>query len=120
MKKLIFTLVLSTYLTTIQAQKQFEGMWVSDESSYITTILSSEYKIMKVFNASFEEYQMLEEEITSVTKNSFTSSLYNKGNGYSVEMKYRFVNKDTIICEYTGDRIGEIKMTRLKTNNFQL
>ena len=118
MKKLIFTLLLSTYLTTIQAQKQFEGMWVCDESSCITTILSSEHKIVKVFSTSFEEHLVLKEKIISESPDSFVTSIRNRSNGWRVRMEYKYIDTDTLSCEFTGDYVGKIIMTRLKTNNF--
>ena len=60
MKKLFITLfILFTTLTT-QAQKQFEGEWVSKTSSYVTTIIASDYAVLKVFNFSFKEDNYIE------------------------------------------------------------
>jgi len=116
MKKLIITLVLLLATSTVWSQKQFEGLWVCEESSYITTILAAKHKITRVFSTSFKETQVLEEKLIYSDTNSFVTSIYNKRNDWTVEMLYTYINDNTIVCEYTGDYIGKIVMTRLKTN----
>ena len=54
MKNLFITLFIFITLT-VKSQKQFEGVWKSDSSTYKTTIISSKYAILKVFNFSFKE-----------------------------------------------------------------
>ena len=60
-------------------------MWESDDSSYITTILASEYSVLEVYNTSFVEYRRIDEKITSQGESKFTTELYNPNNGYSVK-----------------------------------
>ena len=51
MKKLLITLII-VFSIKLNAQKQFEGAWVSDTSSHTTIIIASDYAILKVFNFS--------------------------------------------------------------------
>ena len=48
MKKLFTTISILFITLTTQAQKQFEGEWVSKTSSYVTTVIASDYAVLKV------------------------------------------------------------------------
>lgn len=113
MKKAILILTFLFISFNALAQEQFEGMWVSEESSYVNTIISSKYKVLKVFNFSFEENKFIPEVILSQSKNEFNTKLVNEENGYTVEINYRIKN-DTLICTYSGDYNGTIKLTKIK------
>ena len=114
MKKLIITAVLLLTLLTIQAQQQFQGMWVCNESSYVTTILTSKSKIVKAFSFSFDENDVLEENIIYYDRNSLVTSIHNKENGWKVTMDYEYIDSNTLHCTFTGDHTGLVIMTRLK------
>ena len=116
MKKTIITAVLLLTLLTTQAQQQFAGLWVCKESTCITTILASETKIEKVFSASFLEYLFLDETIVSESEDSFTTSIHNERNGWTVKMVYKYIDANTLSCDFTGDYNARVIMTRLKTN----
>ena len=49
MKKILITLTF-IFSLNLNAQKQFEGSWTSKTSDYVTTIIASDYAILKVFN----------------------------------------------------------------------
>ena len=89
-------------------------MWESEDSSYITTIIASEYKVLSVFNTSFLEYRVINEDIISRDKNKFTTELNNEQNGYSVTIEYTLKNQDTLILKYSKDLEGEYILTRLR------
>ena len=114
MKKLFITLLLLFTFSTLTAQEDFNGMWESEDSSYITTILASEYKILNVFNTSFEEHRIISEDIINYKNNKFTTTLQNTLNGYSVKIQYSLKNIDVIVCAYSGDLQGNFILTRLK------
>ncbi len=111
MKKLLITLSILFTTLTIQAQKQFEGEWVSKTSSHVTTIIASDYAVLKVFNFSFKEDSYIEEKILSQTNNKFTTELYNPINGYTVVIKYK-MKGDILICEFSGDFHGVVELTK--------
>ena len=113
MKKLFITLLLLFTFSILTAQEDFNGMWESEDSSYITTIIASEYKVLSVFNTSFLEYRVINEDIISRDKNKFTTELNNEQNGYSVIIEYILKDKDTLILKYSKDLEAEYTLTRL-------
>ena len=113
MKKLFITLSLLFTFSILTAQEDFNGMWESEDSSYITTIIASEYKVLNVFNTSFVEYRVLAEDIISQENNKFTTELNNEQNGYSVTIEYTLKNQDTLILKYSKDLEAEYTLTRL-------
>jgi hypothetical protein len=113
MKKLFITLLLLSTFSILTAQEGFNGIWGSDDSSYLTTIIASEYKVLNVFNTSFVEYRVLTEDIISQENNKFTTELNNEQNGYSVIIEYTLKDKNTLILKYSKDLEGEYILTRL-------
>ena len=113
MKKLFITLSLLFTFSILTAQEDFNGMWESEDSSYITTIIASEYKVLNVFNTSFVDHRIITEDIINQKDNEFTTELNNDRNGYSVKIEYSLKNKDTLIAKYSRDLEGEYLLTRL-------
>jgi hypothetical protein len=113
MKKLFITLSLLFTFSILTAQEDFNGMWGSEDSSYLTTIIASEYKVLNVFNTSFVEHRVITEDIISRDKNKFTTELNNEQNGYSVIIEYILKDKDTLILKYSKDLEAEYTLTRL-------
>jgi len=113
MKKLFITLSILFSFSIITAQEDFNGIWGSDDTSYMTTIIASEYKVLNVFNTSFVEHRVITEDIISRDKNKFTTELNNEQNGYSVTIEYTLKNQDTLILKYSKDLEGEYILTRL-------
>jgi len=111
MKKLLTTLLFIFALTTSNAQQQFEGEWKSETSSFTTTIIASEYAVLKVFNFSFKEDLYIEETILKQTDHELTTRLYNYRNGYDVVIKYKLI-AGNLICEFSGDLHTVIKLTK--------
>ncbi len=113
MKNLITALFITLASFTAKAQEQFNGMWQINGSDYICTILASEYAVIKVYNTSFKDCDVIDELILAQDANSFTSKLYNPDNGYTVEIKYTLINKDSISTQYSGHFSGPGTLTRL-------
>ena len=111
MKKLFITLSILFITLTTQAQKQFEGEWVSKTSSYVTTVIASDYAVLKVFNFSFKEDNYIEEKILLQTDNEFTTRLYNSRNGYTAIVKYK-IKDNTLTCEFSGDFHGVVELKK--------
>ena len=116
MKNIILAIAFCFSTLNTFAQKQFEGMWVSKESTFVNTIITSDYAILKVINFSFFEGKVIEEEILFQTKNEFKTKIYNEENGYKAIVVYKIIN-DKLICEYSGDYNGIIKLQKLKLAN---
>ena len=113
MKHLFFTSILFLTSLLVTAQESFNGMWLNEGSDYICTILASEYAVVNCYNTSFEEYDVIPEEIIKQDGNSFTSSLYNPDNGYRVQIEYTLISTDSISAAYSGDVEGTYILTRL-------
>jgi len=111
MKKLLLLIALTTTLLS-NAQEQFRGVWESETSDYLTTILSSDYEVSKIFNVSLVKNSFINENIIYQDKDTIKTKLYNKQNGYNVNIKYYFKNKDTLVNEYSGDNTDIIFLTR--------
>ena len=113
MTRLFIALSFLVTFSTLTAQEDFNGMWESEDSSYITTIIASEYAVLDIYNTSFEEHRVIPEEITSQGKSKFTTTLNNPDNGYSVKIKYTLRDSNTIVCSYSGDTNDKFTLTRL-------
>ena len=112
MTRLFIALSFLVTFSTLTAQEDFNGIWGSDDTSYLTTIIASEYKVLNVFNTSFEDHRVIPEEIIKQKGEKFTTELNNELNGYSVKIEYSLKNKDTLIAKYSRDLEGEYLLTR--------
>ena len=112
MKKLFITLLLLFTFSTLTAQEDFNGIWGCDDTSYLTTIIATEYKVLNVFNTSFVDHRIITEDIINQKDNEFTTELNNDRNGYSVTIEYSIKNKDTLVLKYSRDLEGEYLLTR--------
>ena len=108
---LFFTLLNS------EAQQEFEGVWSTEDSTYTTVILASDYEVLKILNYSFEEDATLNEVILSQTDSTLTSTIYNKRNGYKIGLYYTVVDENTLQCILTGDENSTVTMNRMQNKN---
>jgi hypothetical protein len=113
MKNLIIALFITLTSFAAKAQEQFSGIWQTEDSNYLKTILASDYSVLQCFNTSFKEYNVITETIVFESKNKFTTELYNPDNGYRVTIEYTLINKDSISSKYTGDVTGVYGIKRL-------
>ena len=113
MKNLFITLCLVLTSLTLTAQEAFNGIWQSEGTDYLKTILASEYAVLQCYNTSFKEYDVIPETIVFKNKNKFSAELYNPDNGYHVTIEYTLINKDSISSKYTGDITGVYGIKRL-------
>jgi hypothetical protein len=116
MKNIILAIAFCFSSTCAFAQKQFDGAWISDESNYITTIVSGEYGVVSVTNFNAWTGKIIKERIISRKKNKFTTELFNESNGYSVTVEYKMKHKDTLVCKFEGDL--NKKITHVRFNNY--
>ncbi len=113
MKNLFITLCLVLTSLTLTAQEAFNGIWKNEGSSYLKTILASDYAVLQCFNTSFEEQDVITEEIFDEGATSFITKLHNPDNGYKVTIEYTLITRDSISTKYTGDVRGTYALTRL-------
>ena len=113
MKNLFITLCLVLTSFTLTAQEAYNGMWLNEESTYVKTIIASEYKVLQVFNTSFDELRVITETIVSQGTKGFVTKLHNEQNGYTVTIAYRIQKDGTILSSYHGDLNNEYIITKL-------
>ena len=110
MKKLfIFTLFVTLFSN---AQKEFEGTWLTPGSSYETIILANNELVVDIISYSFEENNILIENIIAQNKNTITTFVYNPKNQYTLKLKYKVINKNTLECVFEGDHNETLIMTK--------
>ena len=78
MKNLIIALFITLSSLSLKAQEKFNGVWKSEGTTYITTILASEYSVLSITNTSFDELKTLKENILKQTSSELTTSIYIK------------------------------------------
>lgn len=101
MKKLIIALFITLSSLSLKAQEKFNGVWKSEGTTYITTILASEYSVLSITNTSFHKLKTLNENILKQTKNKLTTNIHNKDNGYAAEIEYELLDDNTISSTYS-------------------
>jgi len=117
MKKLIIILLLLLLSLSVVAQEQFEGKWINPkQTSYTTTILASKYSVVEVFSFSFLENKTLKEHIINQSDNELNTRLYNKSNGYKININYTLKSPNIMIMDITGDTNRRVLLTK-QTNN---
>ena len=114
MKKLLLILLLLLSLYSTAQVNEMQGMWVSKTSSYVTTILSKEDKVIEVYRTSFAKHKVVDEKIVEYLDESFTTELYNPKNNYRVNVRYTFKDINTLVCYYSGSLEKAIIMKRVK------
>jgi hypothetical protein len=113
MKNLITALFITLASFTVKAQEQFNGIWANSGSGYMKTILASEYSVIQVYNTSFDECRVINEKIVPGNDTTFVTELYNKANGYKVNIKYTLKDADTIEIVLSGSLNRTDTLTRL-------
>ena len=114
MKFIVFILMSLSFSAAAQINK-LEGIWTTNTSSYYTTIMYNDEKNeFKILNFSFEEDDVINEVVTEVGDDFIQTSLYNKSNGYSVNITYEILNDDQILCVFEGDLDTKIALDRLR------
>tara|TARA_R110000782_G_C14622077_1_gene393385 strand:+ start:25 stop:384 length:360 start_codon:yes stop_codon:yes gene_type:complete len=113
MKKLLLLLTLTSTLLSSAQIDDMEGSWVSETSSYITTIITNDSTAVKIYNTSFKEDRVIDEKIVNKDSNSFTTKLYNEENGYKVYIRYVLKDSNTILCYFSGDLNKTITIKKL-------
>jgi len=111
MKNLIIALFITLSSMSLMAQEQFNGIWQSEGSSYVTIILASKYKVLNIHNVSFHEINILKEKILTQTKTELTTEIYNSRNGYYSVIKYTMQNDSTLISTYSAQPNKKYKLT---------
>jgi len=113
MRKLVITVLILFCFNNLRSQEQFNGIWHSEDSSYLTFLLCNSSECLEALNISLDEHRSIKENIIKKKKDTLFTSLYNKKNKYSVSIKYYLKSKDTLISEYSGDLKKKIILTKI-------
>ena len=109
MRKVISIIILSISINLYgQADKnqsfleKFEGMWVSDESSFFTVFTHSKTTDdLRVFTFSFISDAPVVEKIVKIDGDKVIINVTNPNTGYTISGFYKLLNDNTLMFNYT-------------------
>ena len=115
MKKNIFLLFFLLSVSSIQGQLQdFEGIWISSETKFLTTfIISEDLNSVKALTYSFNDDAKINELVSSFDDVSISTKSENEDNGFKIDVTYTLINKNLLQAKITGDGTFDIKYVRL-------
>ena len=116
MKKIILSLliILSTTLYSQDTLKDFEGLWTSGDTSFITVFThNNNNNKLTVYTFSFLSNHTVEETILKANDTIIKTQTINKGNGWEVTTNYKLLTKGTMLASFAGDT--DIKTLYYKT-----
>jgi len=116
MKNIILAIAFCFSSMCAFAQKSFEGSWVTPTSKYVTVIYEGQYGVRDIKNINTVSEAAIEETIIKKNKNTFVTRVFNRNNGYTVTVKYKLKNENTIICKFKGDINTTLVYKRLFAN----
>jgi len=104
MKKLLLSIcILITMTSYSQISKEIQGVWKGENSSYYVLIVANKEERLQFANVSWEQGNILKEEILEKEKEHIITQIYNPENDWWVSIKYTMVDKNTVRCEFSGD-----------------
>ena len=104
MKKLLLSIcILFTMTSYSQISKDIQGVWKGEDSSYYVLIVANEEEKLQFANVSWEQGNILKEEILEKEREHIITQIYNPENDWWVSIKYTMVDENTVKCEFSGD-----------------
>ena len=104
MKKLLLSIcILFTMASYSQISKEIQGIWKGEDSSYYVLVVANEEEKLQFANVSWEEGNILKEEVLEKEKEHIITQIYNPENDWLVSIKYTMVDENTVKCEFSGD-----------------
>jgi hypothetical protein len=104
MKKLLLSIcILITMTSYSQISKEIQGVWKGENSSYYVLVVANKEERLQFANVSWEQGNILKEEILEKEKEHIITQIYNPENDWWVSIKYTMVDKNTVRCEFSGD-----------------
>jgi len=104
MKKLLLSIcILFTMTSYSQISKDIQGIWKGEDSSYYVLIVANEEEKLQFANVSWEQGNILKEEILEKEREHIITQIYNPENDWWVSIKYTMVDENTVKCEFSGD-----------------
>ena len=106
MKKLLLPLLMLLTLNISAQIEKIEGIWSSEQSSYLTVIFYSNGKFL-FKNLGIDESK-LKETVINQGKNFVTTTLVNSKNNHKVTIKYTLLKNNELLGEFLGDWKGTV------------
>ena len=106
MKKIISSLliILSTTLYSQDNLKDFEGLWTSGDTSFITVFTHNHNNNkITVYTFSFLSNHTVKETIIKANDSIIKTKTINPGNGWEVTTDYKLLTKETMLASFAGD-----------------
>ena len=104
MKKLLLSIcILITMTSYSQISKDIQGIWKGEGSSYYVLVVANEEEKLQFANVSWEQGNILKEEILEKEREHIITQIYNPENDWWVSIKYTMVDENTVKCEFSGD-----------------
>jgi len=104
MKKLLLSIcILFTMTSYSQISKDIQGVWKGEGSSYYVLVIANEEEKLQFANVSWEQGNILKEEILEKEREHIITQIYNPENDWWVSIKYTMVDENTVKCEFSGD-----------------
>jgi len=104
MKKLLLSIfMLITMISYSQIGEKLEGIWIGERSSYYVMIVSNAENKLKFIDVSWEQGNILKEEVLDEGKDYIITQIYNPENDWWVSIKYTMIDENTVQCEFSGD-----------------
>jgi len=104
MKKLLLSIcILITMVSYSQISKEIQGVWKGENSSYYVLVVANKEERLQFTNVSWEQGNILKEEILEKEKKHIITQIYNPENDWWVSIKYTMVDENTVKCEFSGD-----------------
>jgi len=113
MKKLAILLTLIFNITYGQIQ-DFEGIWASVETDYLTNIIVNDsYNEVNILTYSFEQDDRLIEKTLLFNNDSIKTICVNPAIDHKIFVVYKLIGKDSLSAEIKGDWNGTIEYVKL-------
>ena len=104
MKKLLLSICMLIAMTSYsQISKELPGIWKGEDSSHYVLVVVNEEEKLQFTNVSWEEGNILKEEVLEKEKEHIITQIYNPENDWWVSIKYTMVDENTVKCEFSGD-----------------
>ncbi len=115
MKKLLVSIFMfMSVLTYAQEIPGLEGLWKGKNSTYYVAILWDGDKYT-FSNFSFNVGKTAKEIVYEKGEDYIITNIHTQRNKHSVNIKYTVLDKETLLCEFSGsnDNVSEYKRIKL-------
>ena len=95
MKNLLFSICMLIAMTSYsQISKELPGIWKGKSSSHYVFVVVNEEEKLQFTNVSWEEGNILKEEVLEKEKEHIITQIYNPENDWWVSIKYTMIDEN--------------------------